>query len=99
MYRQSATAAWEQSIGVTPKAKAFKYNGPWEDWSDGYGFITQSGFCPCGALLNAHEDEHCPGLSFDPTTADARLLESLLGRRRLLVMERMGGLPFIRVCE
>jgi hypothetical protein len=27
------------------------------------------------------------------------LLESLLGRRRLSLMERMGRIPFIRVCE
>jgi ribonuclease HI len=97
--RCTATAAWEQSIGITPKAKASKYNGPRGDWSDGYGFITQPGFCPCGASLDAHEDEHCPGSSSDPTAADARLLESLLGRRRLSLMERMGRIPFIRVCE
>jgi hypothetical protein len=97
--RCTTTAAWEQSIGITPKAKASKYNGPRGDWSDGYRFITQPGFCPCGASLDAHEDEHCPDSSSDPTTADVRLLESLLGRRRLSLMERMGRIPFIRVCE
>jgi hypothetical protein len=49
--RCTATAAWEQSIGITPKATASKYNGPRGNWSDGYGFITQPGFCPCGASV------------------------------------------------
>jgi hypothetical protein len=52
-----------------------------------------------GHSLDAHEDEHCPGSSSDPTAADARLLESLLGRRRLSLMERMGRIPFMRNCE
>jgi hypothetical protein len=34
--RCTATAASEQSIGITPKAKASKYNGPRGDWSDVY---------------------------------------------------------------
>ena len=97
--RCSETIAWEQAQGISAKDKTAKYNGPRGDWSDGYGYITRAGFCPCGASLAAHEDGHCPGPSFDPTAADARLLESHLGRRRLSLMERMGRIPFMRVCE
>jgi hypothetical protein len=89
--RCTATAAWEQSIGITPKAKASKYKGPWGDWSDGYGLITQSGFCPCGASLDAHEDEHCPGSSSDPTAADVRLLESLLAGKEAVIIDGEDG--------
>jgi len=97
--RCSETIAWEQAQGISAKDKASKYTGPRGDWSDGYGYITRAGFCPCGASLAAHEDGHCPGPSFDPTAADARLLESHLGRSRLSLMERMGRIPFMRVCE
>jgi hypothetical protein len=97
--RCSETIAWEQAQGITTKDKTSKYTGPRGDWSNGYGYITRAGFCPCGASLAAHEDGRCPGPSLDPTAADARLLESQLGRRRLSLMERMGRIPFMRVCE
>jgi hypothetical protein len=97
--RCSETIAWEQAQGITTKDKTSKYTGPRGDWSNGYGYITRAGFCPCGASLAAHEDGHCPGPSLDPIAADARLLESQLGRRRLSLMERMGRIPFMRVCE
>ncbi|KAH7047728.1 hypothetical protein BKA57DRAFT_493123 [Linnemannia elongata] len=97
--RCSETIAWEQAQGITTKDKTSKYTGPRGDWSNGYGYITRAGFCPCGASLAAHENGHCPGPSLDPTAADARLLESQLGRRRLSLMERMGRIPFMRVCE
>ncbi|KAK3806529.1 MAG: hypothetical protein J3R72DRAFT_465303 [Linnemannia gamsii] len=97
--RCTATVEWELKQGITTKAKKTKYTGPRGDWSQGYGYITQDGYCPCGASLAAHEDGRCPGPSSDPIAADARLLESLLGRRRLGLMERMGRIPFMRVCE
>jgi hypothetical protein len=31
------------------------------------------------------------------STADERLLQSLLGRRRLRLMEKMGGVPYISI--
>jgi hypothetical protein len=91
----------QQHIATNLNATNFFWvpKGPRGDWSDGYGFITQPGFCPCDASLDAYEDEHCPSSSSDPTAADVRLLESLLGRRRLPLMKRMGRIPFIRVCE
>ncbi|KAH7042401.1 hypothetical protein BKA57DRAFT_518428 [Linnemannia elongata] len=69
--RCSETIAWEQAQGITTKDKTSKYTGPRGDWSNGYGYITRAGFCPCGASLAAHEDGHCPGPSLDPTAADA----------------------------
>jgi hypothetical protein len=94
-----ATTEWEQLIGITQKAKTSKYTGPRGKWSNGYGYITREGDCVCGALLAAHKNGKCPGPSSDPKAADERLLESLLGRRRLTLMERMGRIPFIQVCE
>ena len=95
--RCSATIAWEQSQGISAKDKTSKYTGPRGDWSQGYGYITHDGFCPCGASLATHDEGRCPGATKDPRAADERLLESLLGRRRLSMMERMGRIPFIRI--
>ncbi|KAK3837314.1 MAG: hypothetical protein JOS17DRAFT_840292 [Linnemannia elongata] len=94
--RCSATIAWEQAQGISAKAKVTKYTGPRGVWTRGYGYITRDGYCPCGASLATHEDGLCPGTSLDPRAADERLLQSLLGRRRLTLMERMGRVPFIR---
>jgi ribonuclease HI len=93
--RCSATIAWEQAQGISAKDKTAKYVGPRGDWTRGYGYITRDGFCPCGASLATHEEGHCPGATQDPRAADERLLESLLGRRKLVMMERMGRVPFI----
>jgi hypothetical protein len=95
--RCSETIAWEQSQGISAKDKTSKYTGPRGDWSQGYGYITHDGFCPCGASLATHDEGRCPGATKDPRAADERLLESLLGRRRLSMMERMGRIPFIRI--
>ena len=54
-------------------------------------------FSPCGASLATHEDGVCPGATKDPCAADKRLLESLLGRRKLSLMEKMGRIPFISI--
>ena len=93
--RCSATIAWEQTQGISIKDKTTKYVGPRGDWTRGYGYITRDGFCQCGASLATHEDGHCPGATKDHCAADERLLESLLGRRKLVLMERMGRIPFI----
>ena len=95
--RCSATIAWEQAQGISTKNKTTKYVGPRGEWTRGYGYITRDGFCPCGASLATHEEGHCPGVTKDSRAADERLLESLLGRRKLLLMERMGRVPFIRI--
>ncbi|KAK3842547.1 MAG: hypothetical protein J3R72DRAFT_490350 [Linnemannia gamsii] len=58
--RCTATVEWELKQGITAKAKKTKYTGPRGDWSQGYGYITQDGYCPCGASLAAHEDGRCP---------------------------------------
>ena len=94
-HRCSVTIAWEQESGINMKAKTSKYTGPRGAWSDGYGYITRNGLCVCGAPLTAHEDGHCLGPSSDLRAADGRLLESLLGTRRLTLMERLGRIPFI----
>ncbi|KAH7030131.1 hypothetical protein BKA57DRAFT_523863 [Linnemannia elongata] len=94
--RCSATIAWEQTQGISVKDKTSKYTGPCGDRSQGYGYITRDGFCPCGASLATHEDRTCPGVTKEPRAADERLLESLSGRRKLSLMERMGRIPFIR---
>ncbi|OAQ23717.1 hypothetical protein K457DRAFT_24765 [Linnemannia elongata AG-77] len=75
--RCSATIAWEQTQGISVKDKTSKYTGPRGDWSQGYGYITRDGFCPCGASLATHEDRTCPGATKNPRAADERLLESL----------------------
>lgn len=54
-------------------------------------------FCPCGASLVTYEDDHCPGATPVIHATYERFLESLLGRRRLLLIERMGKVPFIRI--
>ena len=95
--RCSATIDWEKEQGITAKGKKTPYSGVRGDWSQGYGYITPEGYCPCGATLATHDDGRCPGPSVDPHAADACLLESLLGKRRLTVMERMGTVPFIRI--
>ncbi|KAK5816753.1 hypothetical protein F5H01DRAFT_405241 [Linnemannia elongata] len=53
--RCSATIAWEQTQGISVKDKTSKYTGPRGDWSQGYGYITRVGFCPCGASLATHD--------------------------------------------
>lgn len=84
-------------ILFTVKTKTSKYTGPRSAWSDGYGYISQAGFCVCGASLAVHDDRRCPSLSIDLRATDARLPESLVGKRRLSFMERMGRIPFIRI--
>ncbi|KAG9071879.1 hypothetical protein KI688_006096 [Linnemannia hyalina] len=93
--RCSETIAWEQSQGISAKGRISKYTGPRGDWSQGYGYIAHDGFCPCGASLATYDEGRCPGATKDPRAADERLLESLLGRKRLSMMERMGRIPFI----
>ena len=95
--RCTATVAWEKERGITIKDKRTPYSGVRGDWSQGYGYITSAGSCPCGATLATHVDGLCPGPSIDPHAADESLLQSLLGMRRLTVMERMGRIPFIRI--
>ncbi|OAQ27566.1 hypothetical protein K457DRAFT_21124 [Linnemannia elongata AG-77] len=73
--------------GISAKDKTSKYTGPRGDWSQGYGYITRDGFCPCGASLATYEDT-CPGATKNPRAADERLLESLLGRRKSQVSDR-----------
>ncbi|OAQ26701.1 hypothetical protein K457DRAFT_21882 [Linnemannia elongata AG-77] len=75
--RCSATIAWERTQGISAKDKTSKYTGPRGDWSQGYGYITRDGFCPCGASLATHEDRICPGATKEPHAADERLLEIL----------------------
>ena len=84
----SATTAWKQTQGTSSTDKISKYTGLRGDWSQGYGYIARDGFCPCGASLATYEDGVCPGATKDPRAADERLLESLLGRRKLSMMER-----------
>ncbi|KAG0366445.1 hypothetical protein BGX24_003681, partial [Mortierella sp. AD032] len=67
----AATVEWELKQGITAKVKKTKYTGPRSEWSQGYCYITQDGYCPCGASLAAHEDGCCPGPSSDPIAADA----------------------------
>ncbi|KAH7047097.1 hypothetical protein BKA57DRAFT_506092 [Linnemannia elongata] len=76
--RCSATIAWEQTQGISAKDKTSKYTGPRGDWSQGYGYITRDGFCPCGASLATHEDRICPGATKEPRAADERLLETTI---------------------
>ena len=95
--RCSETIAWEQAQGIATKDKTSRYTGPRGVWSLDYGYITPDGFCPCAASLATHKDEVCPGATKDPCAADERLLESLLGRRKLSKMEGMGRILFIRI--
>lgn len=50
----------DDRMGVGPghsdKDKTSKYTNPCDDRSQGYGFTTRNGFCPCGAPLSSHED-------------------------------------------
>ena len=95
--RCTATIEWEKERGITAKDKRTPYSGARGDWSQGYGYITPAGSCPCGATLATHIGGCCPGPSVDPHAADECLLQSLQGMRRLTVMERMGRIPFIRI--
>ena len=97
--RCTATINWEQKADITLKAKTAKYTGPRGEWSDSYGYIIRDGFCICGASLAAYENRYYPGLSSDPSAADTRLWESLLEKRQLSLMERMGRILFIRMCK
>ena len=91
--RCKATIAKEHEQGITAKQKKAKYTGPRGDWSDGYGYICEEGYCPCGSLLDVHIDGQCPGPSLNPHAADKKLLESYRGLRRLATMG-MGRTPY-----
>ena len=93
--RCTLTIAREKELGITAKSKRTPYTGPRGDWSDGYGYITAEGDCPCGSALVEHSNGCCPGPKLDPDAADRNLLESLLGKRRLTLMEGMGRIPFL----
>jgi hypothetical protein len=95
--RCSETIAWEQIQGISAKDKTSKYTGLRGDWRQGYGYIVRDGFCPCGASLATNEDGSYPGATKDPRAADGWLLESLLGKRMLSLMKRMGRIPFIHI--
>ncbi|KAF9203867.1 hypothetical protein BGZ49_005946 [Haplosporangium sp. Z 27] len=92
--RCSVTVAREKELGITAKQKKAKFAGQRGAWSDGYGYICREGYCPCGSPLDEHDGGNCPGAVLDPHAADARLLESLKGMRRLDTMEGMGKTPY-----
>ncbi|KAH7039283.1 hypothetical protein BKA57DRAFT_509244 [Linnemannia elongata] len=81
--RCSATIAWEQTQGISVKDKTSKYTGPRGDWSQGYGYITHDGFCPCGASLATHEDRICPGATKNPRAADERLAATIVAQSQV----------------
>ncbi|OAQ33867.1 hypothetical protein K457DRAFT_1871652 [Linnemannia elongata AG-77] len=81
--RCSATIAWEQTQGISVKDKTSKYTGPRGDWSQGYGYITRDGFCPCGASLATHEDRTCPGATKNPRAADERLAATIVAQSQV----------------
>jgi hypothetical protein len=93
--RCKITVEYEKSIGITAREKKSKYKGPRGPWHNGNGYITQEGYCTCGQLLDVHEEGRCPGEKLDPFKADSNLLQSLLRRRRLELMEGMGRIPFL----
>ena len=92
--RCKTTVKHEKERGITAKHKKSKYTGPRGEWSDGYGYIREDEHCHCGWLLEEHEGGICPGPTLDPHEADRTLLQSLLGKRHLGTMERMGRIDF-----
>jgi hypothetical protein len=93
--RCNATVEYERSRGITARSKKGKCQGARGLWTDGYGFICEEGFCHCGSPLEEHDDDGCPGEKNDPKEADCKLISSLVGKRRLRMMEGMGRIPFV----
>lgn len=93
--RCKKTVSSEKERGVTARDKKATYNGPRGNWEDGYGYFRAADRCPCGELLEDHEYGICPGPTVDPHSADGTLIQSLLGRRRLTTMERMGRIGYL----
>ncbi|OAQ29277.1 hypothetical protein K457DRAFT_1876098 [Linnemannia elongata AG-77] len=56
---------------------------PRGDWSQGYGYITRDGFCPCGASLATHEDRTCPGATKNLRVADERLAATIVAQSQV----------------
>ncbi|OAQ23781.1 hypothetical protein K457DRAFT_142481, partial [Linnemannia elongata AG-77] len=48
--------------------------------------------CECGRPLAEHEEGRCPGVQNDTHAADRAVIEALLGRRRMDIMERRGAI-------
>ncbi|KAI8602897.1 hypothetical protein EDD21DRAFT_425829 [Dissophora ornata] len=46
--RCKTTVGREKERGITARDNKAKYTGPRGEWSDGYGYICEDGYCPCG---------------------------------------------------
>ncbi|KAI8600427.1 hypothetical protein EDD21DRAFT_405240 [Dissophora ornata] len=53
--RCKTTVEREKGRGITARHKKAKYTGPRGEWSEGYGYICEDGYCPCGGRLEDHE--------------------------------------------
>jgi hypothetical protein len=81
----------EKQQGITEKRKhRYPKGRPVSTWQQIFGRKPREDECMCGQLLTKHEDGRCPGVQNDTHEADRAVIETLLGRRRLEIMERRG---------
>lgn len=57
-----------------------------------YGQKLREDECLCGRTRAGHDRERCPGEQNDIRVADHAVIESLLGRSRMHIMERRGNM-------
>ncbi|OAQ35803.1 hypothetical protein K457DRAFT_132479, partial [Linnemannia elongata AG-77] len=65
---------------------------PRSQWQQIYERKPQANECKCGRPLAEHEEGRCPGVQNDIHAADRAVIEALLGRRRMDIMEKRGAM-------
>jgi ribonuclease HI len=91
--RCERTVEWEKQHGITERRKHKPpEDRPRSQWQQIYGRKPRENECRCGRLLEEHEDDRCPGVQNDTQAADRAVIETLLGRRRMDIMERRGAM-------
>ncbi|KAK3836656.1 MAG: hypothetical protein JOS17DRAFT_734820 [Linnemannia elongata] len=89
--RCERTVEWEKQHRITEKRKHKPpEERPRSQWQQVYGRKPRENECECGRLLAEHESGRCLGVQNDTYTADRAVIETLLGRRRMDIMERRG---------
>jgi len=89
--RCERTAEWERENNITQSMKVAKIaQNERTAWKQIYGRKLQEGECLCGRAVAEHEGQRCPGEQRDTRMANQAVIDSLLGLRRMDIMERRG---------
>ncbi|OAQ33219.1 hypothetical protein K457DRAFT_134842, partial [Linnemannia elongata AG-77] len=82
---------WEKQQGITERRRHKPLEErPRSQWQQIYGRKPRANECECGRPLAEHEEGRCPGVQNDTHTANRVVIEALLGRRRMDIMEKRG---------